>query len=56
MATGWSVHYITHELSLGTLILLGKGQSKGKGKPKGIWADQNLNADKLKEMGFDLMG
>ena len=50
------MHYITHELSLGTLILLGKGQSKKDEKPSGILANPNLNADKLKEMGFGLMG
>lgn len=50
------MHYITHELSLGALILLGKGQSKKDEKPKGIWADPNFDAGKLRKMGSDLMG
>lgn len=51
------MHYITHELSLGALILLGKGQSKKDEEPTGLFANPNLDLSKLKGLtGLKYMG
>lgn len=53
--TGWSLHYITHEISLPALITLASRDGEEQPKAKGLLADSNLDVIKLKEMGFEVM-
>lgn len=52
--TGWSVRYITHEISLATLLLVFSSDNKEE-KPKGLLSDPNLSPDKLRELGFEVI-
>lgn len=53
--TGWRLHYITHEIGLPSLIVLMRGGEKAEPKAKGLLADQNLDLNALKDMGFDIL-
>ncbi len=44
------------EISIGALNVLFGSLNEETDKPKGIWANPNLSADKLKKTGFKLMG
>jgi len=54
-ATGWSLHYITHEIGLPALVILLTEEEKGKPKAKGLLASPSLNKKALEEMGLKVM-
>jgi hypothetical protein len=53
--TGWTLHYLTHEISMRALLTLITSKAKKEPKATGLLAQPNLDMGKLKEMGFDIV-
>jgi len=53
--TGWTLHYITHEISMRALLALMAGKGEKEPKATGLFADPNFDVGKLKSMGIDIL-
>lgn len=49
--TGWTLDYVMDKISLGAMITLLR-QITPSDRPSGLWAQANLDKEKLKESGI----